>query len=309
MDEPAPSPGASRPLPSRNEFDEEGYLWLHPDVAGAIDAGIVGSAWQHFTLHGFGEGRRWVPKPDRLAGVIQDIAPDDEMHRGDTAHYFDAGESALHCIESALFASHRPKSTITAILDLPCGHGRVMRFLKKAFPDAKLTACDLNRSGVEFCAGKFGARPVISHVNPVDIPLREDFDLIWCGSLLTHLPQAKCAAFLNFFLQSLRPGGLLVFTLHGRQCESELVTGKNRCGLDDQQVAQLLGDYRQTGFGYVNYSHQPGYGVSLTGPSFVVANFLQRPEWRLLGYQEAGWDGRQDAICLQKLRQGAAPAR
>jgi hypothetical protein len=33
MEEPAKSPVVSKTMPSRNEFDEDSYVQLHPDVA------------------------------------------------------------------------------------------------------------------------------------------------------------------------------------------------------------------------------------------------------------------------------------
>lgn len=300
MNEPAHRPTPARALPSRNVFDENAYLLLHPDVAAAIGSGIVDSGWQHFTLHGFAEGRPWVPKPDALVGVAQDLSPHDEMFYGNRDHYFDVGESALHCIEAALATARRDKSSVRQILDLPCGHGRVLRFLKQGFPEARLTACDLNGDGVRYCAKVFGATPVLSKVEIGDIPLNGEFDLIWCGSLLTHLPEGKCAAFLQLFQRQLRPGGILVFTTHGRHCAHELRTGKNKCGLDDGLIANLLAQYHRSGFGYVDYSPGSGYGISLALPSWVLATFVQPAGWKLLGYHEGGWDRRQDVIALQK---------
>jgi len=300
MDESAPSPAVAITLPSRNEFDEHAYVQLHPDVSAAIRTGNVGSGWQHFMLHGFKEGRPWVRKPDPLAGVTRDIAPGDAMFRGDEAHYFDVGESALHCIEAALFAARRQKTTVNRILDLPCGHGRVLRFLRRAFPTAQLTACDLDRPGVEFCARAFAAHPVMSAVDVAKIPLEGPYDLIWCGSLLTHLPHEKWQAFLKLFQRLLLPGGIVVFTTHGRSCEADLVNGSHRYGLEDPQIASLLAEYRRTGFGYVDYADAPGYGISLALPSFVLENFVQQPGWQLLGYHETAWDQRQDVVGLRK---------
>lgn len=301
MDETARNPDAIRSLPLRSGFDEDRYVQLHPDVAAAIKAGIVDSGWQHFTLHGLAEGRRWIPKADPLLGVIRDIDPGDEMLFGNEDHYFDVGESALHCIEAALFAARREKSSIEQILDLPCGYGRVMRFLKKTFPEARLTACDLNRDGIDFCAKVFGAIPVISQAKAEEIPLDGNFDLIWCGSLLTHLSAEKWPSFFQLFRRLLCPGGILVFTTQGRRSASELETGKHRYGLNDRQIAALLAEYNRRGFGYVDYESQSGYGISLALPSHVLANFVQRPEWQLLSFLENGWDRRQDAICLQRL--------
>jgi SAM-dependent methyltransferase len=176
-----------------------------------------------------------------------------------------------------------------------------MRFLRRAFPAARLTACDLDRPGVEFCARHFEAIPVVSHVDVARIPLEGPYDLIWCGSLLTHLPEEKWTAFLALFHRLLLPGGIVVFTTHGRSCETDLVTGKHRYGLEDPQIAALLAAYRRTGFGYVDYADSPGYGISLSLPSYVLAKFVQQPGWQLLGYHEAAWDKRQDVIGLTKV--------
>ncbi len=300
MDDDGISPLVACPLPSRNEFDEEGYLLLHPDIAKGVSAGRIESGWQHFAQNGFAEGRQWISRPDPFRGVKREIASGDEMFIGNETHYFDVGESALHAIETALFAARRTKSTIREILDLPCGHGRVLRFLDKAFPEARLTACDLNQDGVEYCARAFGAVPVLSRREVDAIPLHGTFDLIWCGSLLTHLPAEKWAAFLSLFHRLLGHRGILVFTAHGRHYERELAAGRNPHGINDQQIAELLHGYREKGFGYVDYSSQSAYGFSLAHPSFVVANFISRSGCRLIGYHETGWDRRQDVICLQK---------
>ncbi|MGG5887557.1 methyltransferase [Falsiroseomonas sp. HC035] len=45
------------------------------------------------------------------------------------------------------------------ILDLPCGFGRVTRVLRVRFPHASITACDLDREGVEFARRSSRAMP------------------------------------------------------------------------------------------------------------------------------------------------------
>lgn len=293
-------------MPRREEFDEEGYLQLYPDIAQGVASGAIESGWSHFVQGGFTEGRPWLTRPDPFAGVSREISPRDEMFHGNEAHYFGVGESALHCLETALFTARRPRSTIRRILDLPCGHGRAMRFFKKAFPDAELVACDLNRDGVDFCARTFGAAPEYSHENVDEIPHCGVVDLIWCGSLLTHLSEEKCRAFLRFFHRILGHRGIVVFTLHGRFCERELASGRNRHGIDERQITELLRGYRERGFSYVPYDAQVDYGFSLAHPAFVTRHLIDSPTWRLLGYQETGWDKRQDVVSLQKSLGGLA---
>lgn len=289
-------------FPSRDEFDSDAYEQMHPDVAAAIAAGIVASGWQHYLLHGHRERRAWPRQPNRLAGVLTEISPQDEMHRANPEHYYDVGESARRVIEHALSSVHRPPETVHRILDLPCGHGRVLRFLRAAFPQAELSACDLNRDGVEFCAKAFGAQPIHSDPDPRRVPLNRDYDLIWCGSLLTHLSEPNCVNFLEVFHDALAPGGLAVVTLHGRHFADDLASGRRTGDLSTAGIAELVRQYRASGFGYVNYPATPDYGFSLTHPSCTFTRLVATRPWRVADYRESAWDRRQDVLVLQKKR-------
>jgi SAM-dependent methyltransferase len=176
-----------------------------------------------------------------------------------------------------------------------------MRFLRPAFPQTELVACDLNRDGVDFCARTFGAVPEYSHENVDQIPHEGVVDLIWCGSLLTHLSEAQCHAFLRFFHRILGHRGILLFTMHGRSCARELTAPHNRYGITQAQGNVLLHDYRRNGFGFAAYDAQTDYGISLAHPSFVTTHLLDETNWKLLGYHETGWGQHQDVIAVQKV--------
>ena len=239
-------------------------------------------------------------KPISEGLVCTEIAPGDEMFTGDRAHYFGVGQSADQCIRSALDTAKKPAREIQRILDLPCGHGRVMRFLKAAFPHASLTACDLNRGAVDFCARTFGAEPVFSNSDVNQIPLQGKFDLIWCGSLLTHLRAEPCADLVRWFNSHLNLGALLVFTVHGRWVERSLATGRYKYGLPDERISALLKDYYDSGFGYADYPGQTNYGISVCSPAYIAGNLVSLPDLKLVAYHEKGWDNHQDVVCLQK---------
>lgn len=114
-----------------------------------------------------------------------DIADGDTMYHGGVEHYQSVGVSAWRCITAAMLAAdaESPKR----VLDMPSGHGRVLRVLRSALPDAHLTACDIEKNGVDYCAATFGATPVYSDTDLDKVRFEQPFDLIWCGSLLTHL--------------------------------------------------------------------------------------------------------------------------
>src|SRR2546423_3623530 len=158
-----------------------------------------------------------MPQTKRNLKINPEISPRDEMLCGNRDYYFLVGQYALHCVDTALQAAARDRSDVQTILDLPCGHGRVMRYLRAAFPHAEMTACDLLSDGVDFCATTFGASRLYSREKVEDIPLPPgSFDLVWVGSLFTHLSAELWSRWLLLFHKSLRPAGVLIFSSHGR---------------------------------------------------------------------------------------------
>ena len=73
--------------------------------------------------------------------------------------YLFGGTLAVQLIRQCLTAVGTQE--VRRVLDFGCGHGRVMRVLRAAFPDAELVACDIDQDAVSFCAETFGARPVL----------------------------------------------------------------------------------------------------------------------------------------------------
>ena len=67
--------------------------------------------------------------------------------------YFAVARSARRNIRLAL--AHAGRLSPSSILDSACGYGRVLRVLRHDYPDAEITACDIDRDGVDFCARAF----------------------------------------------------------------------------------------------------------------------------------------------------------
>jgi len=233
--------------------------------------------------------------------IIQEISPKDQMYVFGKAHYFHVGESALKNIKLAILLAGKDFIDIKDILDMPCGHGRVLRMLRAAFPKSQITACDLDRDAVDFCAKTFDANPVYSEEHPDKIQIKDKFDLIWCGSLLTHLNLDRWCEFLNFFNSILKQGGILIFTTHGRFSADMIRCGRFTYGLDPVRLKTLLNEYDRNGFGYSNYAQTDNYGISLSSPSYVLSMLEKIPNFYFLMYNEQGWDEHQDVIaCIKR---------
>ena len=231
--------------------------------------------------------------------VSREISPRDAMFAGNRDHYFGVGRSALRNIRLAMLAAGKPADEVRRILDLPSGHGRVLRNLRAAFPRAAITACELDRDGVDYCATMFGAEPSYGAEALAARPDAGRFDLIWCGSLLTHLDAPRWRWFLSLFDAQLAPQGLLLFTTHGRLVPRRIQAGWDY-GLDVERLRRLIACYQETGFGYVDYPNQTGYGISLARPSWTLGLLDRHPALRRLLYLEHGWDDHQDVVACAK---------
>src|ERR1041384_2395959 len=233
-----------------------------------------------------------------LSRVESLISYEDGMYKGDGAHYFNVGLSAIHCIEEALNAAQI--TTVNNILDLPCGYGRVLRFLVERFPEARLTACELLPDAVRFCVETFGAVPAYSAYNLKELTLDTRFDLIWCGSLITHLDALRTLDLLEFFARQLAPGGLAVFTTHGDYVAENILARAEFYGLLSQSIPALVAAYRQDGYGYLDYPEAPGYGVSLTAPAWIRTPARAAGNLREVYFRARGWDNHQDVFGFVK---------
>lgn len=227
------------------------------------------------------------------------ISPNDGMYIGNGNHYYRVGLSAIDCIEQALIAARI--TTVRNVLDLPCGYGRVLRFLIHRFPDAKFVACELDRDGVEFCAEFLGAEAAYSEPDLSRLSLGREFDLIWCGSLVTHLDDKKIPALFEFFSRHLAVGGLVIFTAPGDRVMELMTSGQFDYGINRKKIPIVASSYRETGFGYTDYPYLANYGISLTS-SYWIRNQVEKVgSLREVYYQPHGWDNHQDVYGFVKV--------
>lgn len=239
------------------------------------------------------------------AKFIKTISSNDLMYQTGPKYYFMWGASALDAVQAVLKKAGRRR--IRTILDLPCGHGRELRFFKIAFPEAEITACDIDRDGVDYCVKNFKVKGAYSNPDPLLIPVSDQFDLIWCGSLFTHFDIENWRKLLTFFRERLEINGILIFSAHGPFIAEELRQGQLTLGLDQSNIEQILKSYATSGFGYTNYSGETDYGISLSSPTWI-SSFLQAwPDLKLISHRNKGWSNwdnswGHDTLAIQRMR-------
>lgn len=226
------------------------------------------------------------------------VSPDD------TEHYMAVGYDAIRLILAALVTSGR--AAPGRVLDFPSGSGRVTRHLRAMFPAAHLGACDLYEGHVRFCAEHFGAEPLLSTEDLDELDVGCDWDLIFCGSLLTHLPEELFQKAIDFIERSLSPSGLAIVTVEGRHAAwRQDNTWKF---MEDDMFIPAREGVHQRGFGFADYdpamkskfNKQSRYGIALVKPSWVMRSLEEREGIRILGYIERGWDQHQDVVIFGK---------
>jgi SAM-dependent methyltransferase len=217
-------------------------------------------------------------------------------------HYFDVGREAVQLVVRLLVANVRlPPGTI---LDFPSGSGRVTRHLRAMFPNSRIAVCDLYQEHIAFCEAEFGAEPIRSKKNPDDLMIEPEWDLVFCGSLLTHLPEILVVPTVRFMVRALSRTGMAIVTLAGRRAEE--VQDHHWKMIEDKRFETIRRRYRKRGFGFANYTgaHRrlfaapDSYGIALVKPSWILSVLECMPDIRILGYFERVWDDNQDLVAF-----------
>ncbi len=232
------------------------------------------------------------------------IDADDAMYRAGPDWYLPVGKSALQIVLQALLLSWKDEPR--RLLDLPCGHGRAARHFRAAFPAAELFFCDIDKAGADFCANRFNGRPVYSTPDLLTLALPEALDVIWVGSLFTHLDRERTERWLEFLARHLSAHGVLVATFHGL---FSLDNHSRQPLFDAPRFEKIAEEFKKTGYGYASYSKNEvtaaekindDYGISISHPATIIEMASRIPDTRILGYCERGWANNHDVLILTR---------
>lgn len=235
--------------------------------------------------------RRMRDEDRRLTPTERERIPPAELRfkvagPGTVDDFFAGGESMATSVEAAMGTVGRSLAAGGDFLDFGCGCGRLLAALESRFPSLRVRGCDVDSAAVSWSRGRFpevGFR-TNGEWPPCDFP-PASFDVIWCGSVFTHIDEAHQDAWLVDVRRLLRPGGLLVASVHGRLSWERWipVLGKNRLERDGFYFlksgvdAGLHPDWYQVAW------HTEGYVRRHWGRWYEVRSYV---EGGLNGYQD-----------------------
>jgi 2-polyprenyl-3-methyl-5-hydroxy-6-metoxy-1,4-benzoquinol methylase len=237
-----------------------------------------------------------------VEGVVKrsPIHEKDNMRSADRdEHYFSVGKDALRnvlmsMVESKIYTARR-------ILDFPSGYGRAARWLRAAFPEAEIHVGDVWADAVKWTASQFRA-DIIEGNADFSARFGVQYDVIFCGSLLTHLPGPLALKLLDFLAAHLTVGGIALVSASGRK---NLAWDKSHFNAKvfetPERLAELTRDYDEGRYAFAPYPGEKYYGRSFTPVSWFHRYVVNRPNLIMTRFCERSWDDNQDMLTLKRI--------
>jgi SAM-dependent methyltransferase len=257
-------------------------------------------------LHNFIECNVPAASFARWMRVNCEIDPRDEIFRFFATHptslnpprdYLADGWRSLSELLLLLDRIGRPLLKLQSMLEFASGYGRLTRHLAPLLGD-RLWVSDVMPGSVDFAASRFGVRGFAAEVNPAAIKWPQQFDLVFVLSLLTHVPPAKWAPWLQALYAATAPGGALVFSVHSENCDKPEGVAFNADGWFFAPASEST---------HLDAGH---YGTTYTTREWIARTCqaaLGRP--LSLHTETCFWIG-QDAVVIEKpVERETSPAR
>ena len=205
-----------------------------------------------------------VPPDDLLTRVGLD--PTVYPTREERVEWFESlGRACYEDLRAALPAAWAWEGR--SVLDFGCGSGRLLRwFLPHVAEGVRLAGCDPHAQSIEWLRAH-SPPEVRLYANRLEPPLPEteaSFDLVYAVSVFSHI--VDWAPWLLELRRVLKPGGLLVATLHGRGFWSLGVAGSRGEAWDEDGTGLLV-------------EHADASAVDGFGPAVFVSEWWLRAHW------------------------------
>ena len=177
-----------------------------------------------------------------------------------TAEEYDnsAREFELH------FGRFMPSAKDAPILDIGCGTGHFLYYLKKR-GCLNFLGIDISESQVQFCRERI--TPNVQHADVFEFlsDRKGTYAVISSSDVIEHMPKEQVIPFLKLIYQALNPGGVLLLKLPNMSnpfsLDSRYRDFTHECGFTEESIYQVL--------------YMAGFRTISLYPSHVFGNSLK----------------------------------
>ena len=209
-----------------------------------------------------------------------------EIAKNPIREYLSDGWRTLSELMLLLEAVDKPLSKTESMLEFAAGFGRFTRHLVKVLP-GRVTCADVMPGSVDFLREQFGVAVFESSHDPEKIIQSTQYELVFVLSMFTHLPIHMWAPWLRALKRLVKPGGMLVFSVHNEDVGREI---------------GVVFDAQGTHF--IASSESPSIDAQTYGTTFTTKKFVEDTISSVFGskplhYKPQGfWNG-QDGVVVQ----------
>jgi SAM-dependent methyltransferase len=207
--------------------------------------------------------------------------------------FLSGGEQTVDDIEAALQSIDKSLSQFRQFLDFGCGCGRLALALQSRKPaDLAVTGCDVDERAIRWCRQSIeNIGSVVNDALPPSPFESESFDLVWCGSVFTHLDENRQDLWLAELRRILKPNGILLASVHGPHL------------WEPRLPSWTLGKLRAKGLVFARTGADSGIHPSWYQVTWHTEKYI-REHWAsffdIRAYRPRGFNDYQDIVVAQR---------
>ncbi len=177
------------------------------------------------------------PNPvDSRSSAAADLpVPPPELREGygkTEEEYLDSGRKDVEKMLEVLAQAGENSQTLSKVLELGCAAARMLRFYPYHQNKSEIWGVDIMSRNISWCQNNLSPRiQFATTTSAPHLPFEDNyFDLVYCGSVFTHISDLADAWFLEL-RRILRKGGYMYITIH-----------------DESSIKILLDEYKDVSY-------------------------------------------------------------
>jgi len=195
-------------------------LRRRPQAVDGLDFRLIDPTYSRFVdeqLQLYGLDRKVFCKPVPAADetFFKALVPNYEQDFGISAFKFvEAAIRRYDAYDQLVSQVFGGFDRLDSVLDFASGYGRLTRVLAHKLPKDRIWVSDIYTKAIEWQVANYGVQGFFSTESPDDLRHDRTHDVVWVGSLFSHLPNGLFQRWLEKIWSFVSPRGVLAFSVH-----------------------------------------------------------------------------------------------